>query len=188
MSGKTNHSGNVFFRPFSMVELLVIMAIIAILAGIGAGGYSVAQKWLAQSKTEALLAKLKIAIESYKNDKGYYPLPHNSLVNFSLDVNNKDYTSGTPGDCNKPINNFSSFIDYAAIQNGQSVKVSEGNWVRYYVKDGWNTGSDGEDFGVIRYECPGTVNTTSFDLYSAGPDRQFASDPTTDKEDDIYPE
>ena len=173
-------------HPYSLVEMLVVIAIIAILIGVGAGGYTVARKWLAKSRTEALLAKLKIAIEAYKNDKGYYPLPNNQVVNFSIDVNTKDYNSGTPGDANKPIKNMNKFVDYAKVQQDQSVKVIEGTWNRYYVKDGWNTPADGETFGAIKYRSPGLINKTTFDMYSAGPDRKFASDPENDTEDDIY--
>jgi len=185
------HTRNIIIHPYSLVEMLVVIAIIAILAGIGAGGYTVARRWLSQSRTEALLAKIKIAVESYKNDKGYYPLPHTdptvaTVPNFSIDVNTKDFSSGTPGDANIPRNNMSNFVDYSKIQQDQSIKVPEGTWSRYYVKDGWNAPAGDETFSAIKYRCPGLINKTSFDLYSAGYDRKFAAHPDTDTEDDIY--
>ena len=180
MRRRFGRSSNIIFHPYSLVEMLVVLAIIAILIGIGAGGYTATQRWLATSKTESLLAKLKMAIESYKNDKGYYPLPNGSLINFSLDVNTKDYSSGTPGEANIPRNNMSNFVDYGKIQDDQSVKVSEGTWTRYYVKDGWNTPANGESYGAIKYIVPGVINKSTFDLYSAGYDRVFGT------EDDIY--
>lgn len=193
------HSENVPRRFFSLVELLVVMVIIAILAAAGAGGYTVARRWLAQSRTEALLAKLKIALESYKNENGYYPLPHtgaspSSIPNFRLDANVNDFFGTAPSDSYlQPRNNMSSFLDYAELRHEQSVKVEETNHYEYFVKDGWNTPNEtitvsGRDYswGAIKYRCPGAVNTTSFDLYSAGPDRRFASNPATNTEDDIY--
>ncbi len=173
---------NIILHPYSLVEMLVVMAIIAILIGVGAGGYKIAHKWLAKSRTEAVLAKLKIALEAYKNDKGYYPLPNGTVVNFSIDVNVKDYTGAVPSsdDHLQPRNNMNKFVDYSKIQQDQSFKVDEGSYNRYYVKDGWNTPADGETFGAIKYVCPGTINKTTFDLYSAGPDREFGT------EDDIY--
>ena len=185
---------NIILRPYSLVEMLVVMAIIAILIGVGAGGYTVARRWMAKSSTEAILAKLKIALEAYKNDKGYYPLPNGQVANFSLDVNDKDFDSGTPGDANYPRNNMNKFVDYSKIQQDQSIKVDEGTYNRYYVKDGWNSPVEngGAPFGAnvssgpIRYRCPGLINKTSFDLYSAGPDRKFATDPANDIKDDIY--
>lgn len=180
MKNRFKHTNTITLHPYSLVEMLVVMAIIAILAGIGAGGYAVAQRWLSQSRTEALLAKIKIAVESYKNDKGYYPLPHGSAVNFKLDVNAKDFSSGTPaGDELQPRNNMNNFIDYGKIQQDQSFKIP-GNPNIYYVKDGWNTPADGETFGAVKYLCPGLINKTSFDIYSAGHDREFGT------EDDIY--
>ena len=195
MGERVMRGKNVALRPYSLVEMLVVLAIIAILVGIGAGGYTVARRWLAQSQTEALLAKLKLAIESYKNDKGYYPLPQGVETNFRLDTNVKDYTGTLPSsdDHLQTRNNMNSFMDYSKIQQDQSIKVDEGNYTSYYVKDGWNAPSvtktiSGKEYswGAIKYECPGTKNKTSFDLYSAGPDRKFASDPEKDKEDDIY--
>jgi prepilin-type N-terminal cleavage/methylation domain-containing protein len=180
MKNRFNHTSNIVRHPYSLVEMLVVIAIIAILAGMGAGGYTVARRWLAQSRTEAILAKLKIAIESYKNDKGYYPLPQGSVVNFKLDTNAKDFTSGThTGNELQPRNNMNNFVDYSKIQQDQSFKVP-GNPNIYYVKDGWNVPADGETFGAIKYECPGKINKTSFDIYSAGNDRKFGT------EDDIY--
>jgi prepilin-type N-terminal cleavage/methylation domain-containing protein len=194
---------NIILHPYSLVEMLVVMAIIAILIGLGAGGYTVAHRWLAKSRTEAILAKLKIALEAYKNDKGYYPLPNTNLdkdalppadaANFRLDVNAKDFNPPDTADEHQPRNNMNKFVDYSKIQQDQSYKVS-GNPNVYYVKDGWNSPveSPGAPFGPnvpagpIKYRCPGLVNKTSFDLYSAGPDRKFASDPATDTEDDIY--
>jgi prepilin-type N-terminal cleavage/methylation domain-containing protein len=202
-----NNNSNIVKHPFSLVEMLVVIAIIAILAGVGAGGYTAAQRWIAKSSTESLLAKLKIAIESYKNDKGYYPLPHTdpdtavvstaNAPNLKLDTITKDFTSSPlSGDEHQPRNNMNNFIDYGKIKDDQSFKHNSGNCNYYYMKDGWNApmktkatlvgGSQTDLFGPIKYRCPGIINKTSFDLYSAGHDRKFAADPDEDMEDDIY--
>jgi len=190
------HDGNVILHPYSLVEMMVVMAIIAILIGAGAGGYTVARRWLAKTKTEAILAKLKIAIESYKNDKGYYPLPNTPIVTaesavplFKLDTNAKDGSSLT-GDEHQQRNNMNSFVDYGTIQDDQSYMIEYSGCKYYYVKDGWNAplnakvtligGTQTDLFGAIKYRCPGVINKTTFDLYSAGHDREFGT------EDDIY--
>ncbi len=72
VKNRFKHSSTNILHPYSLVEMLMVVAIIAILVGIGAGGYTVGRRWLAQSRTEALLAKIKMALESYKNDKGYW--------------------------------------------------------------------------------------------------------------------
>lgn len=184
MGEKAVRGKNVALRPYSLVEMLVVLAIIAILVGLGAGGYTVARRWLAQSQTEALLAKLKLAIESYKNDKGYYPLPQGVIKEFRLDVNAKDYDSPpADNDANAHLqirNNMNNFMDYSKIQQDQSIKKRISTHYEYFVKDGWNSGVGSLKYGPIRYQCPGATNKTSFDLYSAGPDREFGT------EDDIY--
>ena len=188
------------YHPYTIIEMLIVLAIIAILFAMGAGGYRASRRWLAKSNTEAILAKLKVAIEAYKNDKGYYPQPHtdptdpeSAVPYFKLDVNANDFDSGTPGDANSPAKNMNKFVDYGKVKVDQSIKIPEGTWNRYYVKDGWNSPTvtmtvSGTDYkwGAIKYRCPGLVNTTSFDLYSAGVDREFASDPVASTEDDIY--
>ena len=193
MRKKNNHKGNFTFHPYTLVEMLVVMAIIAILIGVGAGGYKVGRRWLAKSQTEAILAKLKIAIESYKNDKGYYPQPHTdpsrvppvtgTLVistadapNFKLDTNIKDfadvdptgYSSSlpSPSDHLQPRNNMNNFVDYSKIKQDQSLKVPNSKYNEYFVKDGWNSPAVGESYGAIKYRSPGLINKTTFDLYS----------------------
>jgi general secretion pathway protein G len=58
---------------FTIVELLIVMAIIIVLAGliIGTSGY--VQKKGARSRAEAEIAAMSAALESYKADNGIYP-------------------------------------------------------------------------------------------------------------------
>jgi len=179
---KNNHKGDFTLHHYTLVEMLVVMAIIAILIGVGAGGYKVGRRWLAKAQTEAILAKLKIAIESYKNDKGYYPQPHtavgvaeSAVPLFKLDTNSKDGSS-LAGDEHNVRNNMNNFVDYATIKADQSYKHNFSNCTYYYVKDGWTAplktpvtlvGGDSVDsFGAIKYRSPGLINKTTFDLYS----------------------
>jgi hypothetical protein len=84
---------------------------------------------------------------------------------------------------------MNKFMDFGKIKIDQAKKFKRTNYYEYFVKDGWNSPSvtvGSDSWGAIKYRCPGLVNTTSFDLYSAGVDRVFASDPDTSTEDDIY--
>ena len=58
---------------FTIIELLIVMAIIIVLAGliIGTSGY--VQKKGARSRAEAEIAAMSAALESYKADNGIYP-------------------------------------------------------------------------------------------------------------------
>ena len=58
---------------FTIIELLIVMAIIIVLAGliIGTSGY--VQKKGARSRAEAEIAAMSAALENYKADNGIYP-------------------------------------------------------------------------------------------------------------------
>ena len=58
---------------FTLVELLTVMAIIMILAGLVLGTSGYVQKKGARARAEAEIAALSAALESYKADNGIYP-------------------------------------------------------------------------------------------------------------------
>lgn len=58
---------------FTLVELLVVVAIIGILAAIGTFGYTVAVKLSRDAKRQADLKVIQSALEQYHNDQHFYP-------------------------------------------------------------------------------------------------------------------
>ncbi|QQL43989.1 type II secretion system protein [Sulfuriroseicoccus oceanibius] len=58
---------------FSMAELLVVMAILAILMTLTFSGISIANKKQRSTKTEAQMAVFKAGLEKFKSDHGGYP-------------------------------------------------------------------------------------------------------------------
>lgn len=60
-------------RAFSLIELLVVISIIAVLAGLVVGVAPVAGKRMREARIRAELAALVTAIESYKAKYGVYP-------------------------------------------------------------------------------------------------------------------
>jgi prepilin-type N-terminal cleavage/methylation domain-containing protein len=60
-------------RAFTLVELLVVITIIIILAGLVLATVGYVQKKGARSRTEAEIAAISSACESYKADNGIYP-------------------------------------------------------------------------------------------------------------------
>jgi prepilin-type N-terminal cleavage/methylation domain-containing protein len=62
------------FRGFTLVELLIVIAIIAILAGLILSTSGYIQKRSARARTEAEIAAMAAALESYKADNGDYPV------------------------------------------------------------------------------------------------------------------
>lgn len=67
MTNKKSRSG------FTVVELLVVMAIILVLAGLILATSGYVQKKGARSRAEAEIAAISAACESYKADNGIYP-------------------------------------------------------------------------------------------------------------------
>ena len=58
---------------FTIIELLIVMAVIIVLAGLVLGTSNYVQKKGARSRAEAEIAAMSAALESYKADNGIYP-------------------------------------------------------------------------------------------------------------------
>ena len=63
-------------RAFTLIELLTVIAIIAVLAAITMGLTSAARNARVNSRSKAELQQLQTAIESYKSDRNAYPPDH----------------------------------------------------------------------------------------------------------------
>ena len=93
--GNSRHIG-----AFTLVELLVVITIIIILAGLVLATVGYVQKKGARSRTEAEIAALSAACESYKADNGIYPRgnaadPTTGTAPFDTD-NENARTDGNP--------------------------------------------------------------------------------------------
>lgn len=58
---------------FTLVELLIVMAVMSILVGIGINTFSIAQKKARDARRKADLRQIQTALEIYRQDYGYYP-------------------------------------------------------------------------------------------------------------------
>jgi len=59
---------------FTLIELMTVLAIIMILAGLIVAGAKYAMTKAGRSRAEAEIAAMENALENYKTDNGYYPL------------------------------------------------------------------------------------------------------------------
>lgn len=129
-------------KSFTLMELLVVMAIIAILAGMAVGGAQMARKRGAVTKVKAAIAALEAAVDMYEMDMGEYPAAENaSLVQALTDTGNPE------PDWNGPYMRFKE----KDLENGEYIDA----WGNPYV-----------------YINPGTHNEQYYDIYSYGPDGQ----------------
>ena len=60
-------------RGFTLIEMLVVIAIISILIGIGINTFTIAQQKARDVRRKADLRQLQTALELFKQDKGQYP-------------------------------------------------------------------------------------------------------------------
>ena len=157
-------------KNFTMVEIMVVLAIIAILVGMGMAGYKIARKRAAETNTKGAMLKLKVALESFKKKHGYYPqrntygttvnnVPDNSAGNDNFDA------FIVPSANDDKLAKFMNLKDFTA--NNADVYGTNTVAVDHYPCKYSNVNKKGRP---LIYICPGTENTDSYDLYSAGPD------------------
>ena len=79
MTFRTN-SGSVFQRGFTLVELLVVMAIIATLLSIAAPRYLRSVDDAKEAALRSNLSQLREAIDQFHADRGIYPQTLSDLV------------------------------------------------------------------------------------------------------------
>ncbi|MEQ8819395.1 MAG: prepilin-type N-terminal cleavage/methylation domain-containing protein [Sumerlaeia bacterium] len=72
-------------RAFTLIELLIVVAIIAILAAIAVPNFLEAQVRSKVSRVKADMRSLATAMESYAVDNNKYPIPSNALGQFITD-------------------------------------------------------------------------------------------------------
>jgi type II secretory pathway pseudopilin PulG len=75
----------VFQEAFTMIELLIVMAIIIVLAGLILATAGYVQNKGKRSRAEAEIAAMSAALENYKADNGVYP---SDIVTNGFDVSN----------------------------------------------------------------------------------------------------
>lgn len=61
-------------KGFTLMEILIAMAIMGILAGIGIGSYTVSLQKGRDAQRKSDLSQIQTALESYQNDFNSYPL------------------------------------------------------------------------------------------------------------------
>lgn len=160
-------------RGFTLVETLVVIAIIVILASLVAGGLSLIRDKQAREKARVQIHLLATGLEEYKLDNGDYPQSTSADGSNSTNVLYK-----------------ALYFDAASAPEGSSQ-------ARVYVSDlnpasknqMWLQGT-GEGAKIIdpwkqeyRYRTGTSATNPDFDLWSSGKDQKTDSDAT--RKDDV---
>jgi prepilin-type N-terminal cleavage/methylation domain-containing protein len=69
---------------FSLIELLVVLSVIGIMAGVGLSGTKGIQNWIAQTRSADLFSNLEMSCRLYKIDHGSWPP---GLTNGEVQIN-----------------------------------------------------------------------------------------------------
>jgi len=110
---------------FTLVELLVVISIITLLAGLTIAAMGGAQNSAARNRTKAEISSLSVAIESYKIDNGDYPRdPTSAAATDKLDA-----TQSTSADALISSGKYmlSSVVLYQALSGDTSGNRSVGS-------------------------------------------------------------
>jgi len=81
------HKFNTLQKGFSLLEILVVMVMMATLIGLVANSVGNSQKKGKVQEAKIRIGKLKIKIEEFNLDLGYYPSNLDALVNDNGDSN-----------------------------------------------------------------------------------------------------
>ena len=161
-------------KGFTLVELLVVISIIGLLAGMIIVNITVVRQKSRDSKRKADLASIQAALEMYNDQNSSYPMVAASCANVSSYLQSKntadwvaspvitpEYISILPKD---PINRDESFYGYCS--NGTDYKLIASNMES---KEGETWAR--EDGGPLtKSTCPYNAGTNwcAFELYSPG--------------------
>ena len=137
-------------KSFTLLELLSVIGIIAIVAGIILGGMSYAGRRADQAKTISLMTQLEMALDAFKQDRGYYPPAATAAsVEFRTVSDVLTLKLGT--------GEF-SFVNSSTQRPYLEIGVVTATAAPYV--DSWGK--------AFQYRCPGTNNTSFYDLWSEG--------------------
>ncbi len=176
-------------RAFTLIELLIVVAIIAILAAIAVPNFLEAQTRSRISRTQADMRSAATALESYRVDHNNYPFDGYNYDG-SLGAQRYNYWY-LPLDLSTPIAYMTSvhIVDPFRDHRG-----GEGHWqfdnVRYRnIRSTW-----GPEFGEIQspsrtspsvYQASMLQDVGEWDIVSVGPDGYWG--PTGSSTDALFP-
>lgn len=131
-------------QSFTLIELLSVIGIIAVLAGILLGGLNYAARRADEAKTIAIMEEFATALETFRQDHGFYP-----VFSGEVDFNDTKWELFLNKGPNKPNRKNKPYLEG---DTSNTILDSFGN--------------------PLYYMCPGNNNEQKYDLWSTGPDGQ----------------
>ena len=161
---------------FTVVELLIVMAIILVLAGLILATSGYVQKKGYRSRAEAEIAAISAALENYKADNGIYP--RNSTTdtlkpNTKGDPTQSEYKNASlalykliSGDVDNDASRIAESKAYFNFKPNQLSPASQ-NLAVTYIKDPFG---NSYGYSTVKASAPGGSDgyNPTFDLWSTG--------------------
>lgn len=145
---------------FTLLELLIVIALIMILATLTIGGFSWVKKHSANEKTRVLIASISNALEDYLTDGNALP-EGNGDASSSSAVYEVLYGDSTHQSSDEATAYLPS-LNPDLTGKQKNVKASGSSYV---IVDAWNN--------PLHYLSPASTNPSdSFDLWSLGADKE----------------
>lgn len=126
-------------RGFTIIELLVVMAVITVLAALILSTSGYVQKKGARSRAEAEIAAMSAACESYKADNGTYPRDANTdalaaVRDLAYQTKNPADPNPSSYDPNAAVYKSASFSLYAQLSgntNGDRITFTQKSYMSF---------------------------------------------------------
>lgn len=174
-------------RGFSLMELLVVVAIIVILAALTMGGLGFIQRKQAVEKARAQIAMLGTGLEEYKLDFGRYPVANDTgadgdqgsnILFRALYWDSDNNGSAVGADVNQRV--YLAELDPSSNKQGWSSNpvASAQNTIRDPWGQNYRYRSGVNGTGAVNADC---LNP-DFDLWSFGPDSVSGNSAGTDQQ------
>jgi prepilin-type N-terminal cleavage/methylation domain-containing protein len=177
---------------FTLIELMAVITIIVILAGIVVGGMGYVNEKQAREKAKIQIALLSKALEEYKLDNGTYPLTSNfadsgtvsttPILFKALYWDSDNDGAGPPGDTDQKIylpelDPVNSKQGWTTAPAGSNTKITDPWGQEYRYRTAFRSGTG----GVLTPNA--NAQNPDFDLWSVGKDGSSANANT--QKDDI---
>ncbi len=179
-------------RRFTLIELLAVVALIAILSAIGFGSYSYAKGKAREAATESLMKQIEAGLENFRTRNGFYPSSgtDNGFHEIKFRVDNDGVVIAVTFDGSQPPQNIedatratAKMLIYRASPSGRQQRMENEQFASFtkamdmeVVKSNLNSNGEVVDAwgNKIYYRAPGTFKPGSYDLVSAGSDGLFS--------------
>ncbi|MDD5424483.1 MAG: type II secretion system protein GspG [Candidatus Omnitrophica bacterium] len=140
-------------RGFTIIELIVVMTIIMMLAGLVAGAASSARQRALIARTRSMIAAIETGLGMFQSDLGGYPTSGNTNLYNCLTTNSGTYFLST--NTNLPSTNWAG--PYMIFKDSDLTSGTT-------IIDAWGT--------PLTYTRPDTTHGGNYvDIISYGPDR-----------------